>query len=102
MTLATPETVRQDDYWSSRPRLPSGAGAALLASLTELVSCVDRRETFAVPAPFTGETLGALPRCTAADVERAAARARGAQSGWAATDVRARENVLLRFHDLLL
>ncbi|MFE9728490.1 succinic semialdehyde dehydrogenase [Streptomyces sp. NPDC005794] len=53
-------------------------------------------------SPFTGEKLADLPESTPEDVATAFERARAAQSSWAATPVRARAAVLLRFHDLIL
>lgn len=53
-------------------------------------------------APFTGEKLAELPESTPEDVATAFARARQAQKLWAATPVRQRAAVLLRFHDLVL
>ncbi|WP_031096490.1 succinic semialdehyde dehydrogenase [Streptomyces sp. NRRL S-15] len=53
-------------------------------------------------SPFTGEKLADLPESTPEDVEVAFERARAAQPAWAATPVRARAAVLLRFHDLVL
>jgi succinate-semialdehyde dehydrogenase/glutarate-semialdehyde dehydrogenase len=52
--------------------------------------------------PFTGEKLADLPGSTPEDVANAFERARAAQAGWAATPVRQRAAVLLRFHDLVL
>jgi succinate-semialdehyde dehydrogenase/glutarate-semialdehyde dehydrogenase len=52
--------------------------------------------------PFTGERLAELPESTPDDVAAAFARARAAQTAWAATPVRTRAAVLLRFHDLVL
>ncbi|MFF8385804.1 succinic semialdehyde dehydrogenase [Streptomyces kanasensis] len=52
--------------------------------------------------PFTGERLAELPESTPEDVAEAFTRARAAQPAWAATPVRRRAAVLLRFHDLLL
>ncbi|TWG05164.1 succinate-semialdehyde dehydrogenase/glutarate-semialdehyde dehydrogenase [Streptomyces brevispora] len=52
--------------------------------------------------PFTGEKLADLPESTPEDVAAAFERARAAQPAWAATPVRARAAVLLRFHDLVL
>ncbi|MDT9683297.1 succinic semialdehyde dehydrogenase [Streptomyces sp. TRM76323] len=52
--------------------------------------------------PFTGERLAELPESTPEDVAEAFARARAAQTAWAAVPVRRRAAVLLRFHDLLL
>lgn len=52
--------------------------------------------------PATGEKLADLPESTPEDVAEAFSRARAAQPLWAATSVRKRAAVLLRFHDLLL
>ncbi|CAN5549820.1 succinic semialdehyde dehydrogenase [soil metagenome] len=60
------------------------------------------REEVSVEAPFTGETLGHIPRCTAKDVEEAVRRARSAQVRWAETSFPERRGIFLRFHDLVL
>jgi succinate-semialdehyde dehydrogenase/glutarate-semialdehyde dehydrogenase len=88
-----------------------------LADLSALGSSVDRRRIAELTAlaagagdgtrdrielPFTGETLGNVPRCSPADVARAAERAREAQAAWARRPVRERARVALRFHDLVL
>ncbi|MER7997954.1 succinic semialdehyde dehydrogenase [Streptomyces sp. NPDC095613] len=52
--------------------------------------------------PFTARKLADLPESTPEDVATAFDRARSAQPVWAATPVRERAAVLLRFHDLLL
>ncbi|MFF7648278.1 succinic semialdehyde dehydrogenase [Streptomyces sp. NPDC007983] len=53
--------------------------------------------------PFTGEVLASgLPESTPEDVATAFEQAREAQRAWAATPVRTRAAVFLRFHDLLL
>ncbi|WP_431950386.1 succinic semialdehyde dehydrogenase [Actinacidiphila sp. bgisy167] len=52
--------------------------------------------------PLTGEKLAELPEATPQEVAAAYARAREAQRAWAATPVRRRAAVLLRFHDLVL
>ncbi|WP_328719847.1 succinic semialdehyde dehydrogenase [Streptomyces sp. NBC_00247] len=52
--------------------------------------------------PITGEKLADLPESTPEDVATAFERARAAQPVWAATPVRTRAAVLLRFHDLVL
>ncbi|PHQ51969.1 succinic semialdehyde dehydrogenase [Streptomyces cinnamoneus] len=51
---------------------------------------------------LTGDVLAELPVSTPEDVAGAFARARQAQRAWAATPVRRRAAVLLRFHDLVL
>ncbi|MBY8880398.1 succinic semialdehyde dehydrogenase [Actinacidiphila acidipaludis] len=52
--------------------------------------------------PLTGERLAELPEATPEEVAEAFERARTAQQAWAATPVRRRAAVLLRFHDLVL
>ncbi|WP_419997278.1 succinic semialdehyde dehydrogenase [Streptomyces boninensis] len=53
-------------------------------------------------SPFTGAKLADLPESTPEDVAAAFERAREAQRAWAATPVRRRAAIVLRFHDLLL
>src|SRR5579872_5001519 len=60
------------------------------------------REPMVILNPATGEQLASTPRCTAADVELAVARARSAQQSWRRTDFGTRRTILLRFHDLVL
>lgn len=55
-----------------------------------------------VLSPLTGELLGHVPRLQTDDVARAAARARAAQPAWAATPLRDRARIFLRYHDLVL
>jgi acyl-CoA reductase-like NAD-dependent aldehyde dehydrogenase len=82
----------------------SGVDASSFRRLARRVAMEadDRRASFAVRAPFTGEALGVLPRGTPDDVDGAVRRARAAQPAWAARSVRARARIMLRFHDLLL
>ncbi|MGP3981948.1 succinic semialdehyde dehydrogenase [Streptomyces sp. KR80] len=58
--------------------------------------------TTANHTPFTGEKLADLPESTPEDVATAFGCAREAQQAWAATPLRQRAAVLLRFHDLVL
>jgi succinate-semialdehyde dehydrogenase / glutarate-semialdehyde dehydrogenase len=60
------------------------------------------REAIPVRAPFTGETLAEIPRCTVGDVDEAMRRARRAQAEWSGRSHAARRGIFLRFHDLLL
>lgn len=60
------------------------------------------REEIDVEAPFTGEVLGRVPRCTGEDVREAACRARAAQRSWARTSFAERARIFMRFHDLVL
>jgi succinate-semialdehyde dehydrogenase/glutarate-semialdehyde dehydrogenase len=53
-------------------------------------------------APATGALLAEVPVCSDDDVRAASRRARAAQIDWAATPVRERARILLRFHDLVL
>ncbi|MFF2650987.1 succinic semialdehyde dehydrogenase [Streptomyces sp. NPDC058045] len=71
----------------------------LVAQLTRDVAGSGRTANH---TPFTGEKLADLPESTPEDVAAAFARARAAQPAWAATPVRHRAAVLLRFHDLVL
>lgn len=102
MSTAMAAPARDADYWGGSPGLASGAGPALLARLGALVTPAGPRERFDVLAPFTGQRLGSLPRCTPDDVADAARRVRAAQPAWGTTSVRDRCAVLLRFHDLLI
>ncbi|MFL6079808.1 MAG: succinic semialdehyde dehydrogenase [Ornithinibacter sp.] len=61
-----------------------------------------RPETLTTTAPFTGEPLASLPRSTVADVATAYDLARAAQRPWARIPLRARAQVFLRLHDLVL
>ncbi|HEX6238363.1 MAG TPA: succinic semialdehyde dehydrogenase [Acidimicrobiales bacterium] len=59
------------------------------------------RERAEIRSPLTGEVIGQVPIGTAQDVAAAVERAREVQRAWAATPVRARAKVLLRYHDLV-
>lgn len=81
-----------------RPRFgPSDA-----ARLASLVTASAATGTIDVRIPFTGATLGEIPRCGAADVSVAVRIARGAQPAWHALGVRKRSRTLDRFHRLVL
>ena len=60
------------------------------------------RDRIEVEAPFTGEVLGSVPRCTEDDVRVAARQAREAQRPWARTSFEERARIFMRFHDLVL
>jgi succinate-semialdehyde dehydrogenase / glutarate-semialdehyde dehydrogenase len=83
--------------WTSR--LAAGDLHRLAALLA--VPAADR-PALEVQAPFTGEIVGTVPQCAAADVADAASRARAVQRQWATTSFRHRKRILLRFHDLVL
>ncbi|WUD73664.1 succinic semialdehyde dehydrogenase [Streptomyces sp. NBC_00510] len=91
---------------NGNPVAPSGTRTAadvvtpdLVARLTRGVAGSGRTVNH---TPLTGEKLAELPESTPEDVATAYERAREAQKAWAATPVRRRAAVLLRFHDLVL
>ncbi|MGW0118182.1 succinic semialdehyde dehydrogenase [Streptomyces sp. NPDC003327] len=93
---------------ATNPVAPAPAGARTAADVVtpDLVARLTRGVVgsgrTANHTPFTGQKLADLPESTPEDVAEAFARARAAQAAWAATPVRARAAVLLRFHDLVL
>jgi len=58
-------------------------------------------ETFESIVPATGEVLASFPRSTAADVDRAVARAKDAFDEWRLVPAPERGNILFRFAELL-
>jgi succinate-semialdehyde dehydrogenase / glutarate-semialdehyde dehydrogenase len=60
------------------------------------------RERKSVTSPLNGEVIGEVPIGTADDVTAAVAECRRVQARWAATPVKERAKVLLRYHDLVL
>jgi succinate-semialdehyde dehydrogenase / glutarate-semialdehyde dehydrogenase len=74
----------------------------MLERLSTLVETTAGRDLIDVHAPFTGEILASIPRCTSSDVEAAVRRARAAQPAWERWTHAQRRRVFLRFHDLLL
>ncbi|WP_228994665.1 succinate-semialdehyde dehydrogenase (NADP(+)) [Streptomyces sp. DH8] len=84
------------------PSLPASITPAVLRRLTAQVSAAADADRVTTTAPYTGLPLTDLPVSTPADVEEAFARARVAQQRWAATPLRERKRILLRFHDLVL
>ena len=84
-------------------RLSPRIDAARLELLAKrLATTSGERPSIPVAAPATGERLGEVPSMNAEDVGEAVRRARVAQAAWARRPLRARAEVLLRFHDLLL
>ena len=71
-------------------------------ALAARVTAVAPREPMDVEKPFTGETLGRVPRCEEEDVDRAVLEARAAQARWARASLDERAAILRRFHDLVL
>ncbi|MFT3695903.1 MAG: succinic semialdehyde dehydrogenase [Kofleriaceae bacterium] len=98
---SVPNTVGETPK-SRGPRLPASITTSLLDQLATRVTAAGTASRVTTTAPFTGEPLADLPVSTANDVDAAFARARVAQSAWAATSLRDRARVLLRFHDLVL
>ncbi|MEV0092111.1 succinic semialdehyde dehydrogenase [Streptomyces sp. NPDC050738] len=92
----------------TNPTAPAPAGARTAADVVtpEVVAQLTRGVVGSGRTvnhtPFTGEKLADLPESTPEDVATAFDRARAAQAVWAATPVRTRAAVLLRFHDLVL
>ncbi|MEU4165770.1 succinic semialdehyde dehydrogenase [Streptomyces sp. NPDC026665] len=105
---AAGEAVAAPVALGTNPLAPAPAGARSAADVVtpELVAQLTKGVTgsgrTANHTPFTGEKLADVPESTPADVENAFERARAAQGAWAATPVRRRAAVLLRFHDLVL
>ncbi|OBI50871.1 succinic semialdehyde dehydrogenase [Mycobacterium kyorinense] len=74
----------------------------LLERLARHVDAADGSRYRQITNAMTGEPLGRVPHCSAADVAAAASRARAVQRDWAARPIGERAAVLLRFHDLVL
>jgi succinate-semialdehyde dehydrogenase/glutarate-semialdehyde dehydrogenase len=62
--------------------------------LASLIDTVEARPSMTVTAPATDESLGSVPRCTAADARAAVESAREAQQEWADRSVADRAAVL--------
>ncbi|MEZ5137679.1 MAG: succinic semialdehyde dehydrogenase [Acidimicrobiales bacterium] len=77
-------------------------GRAETDRLAKRIDVAPGREMKAVTSPLTGEVLGEVPIGTADDVAQAMAECRRVQARWAATPVKQRAQVLLRYHDLVL
>jgi succinate-semialdehyde dehydrogenase/glutarate-semialdehyde dehydrogenase len=77
-------------------------GRAETDRLAKRIDVGPGREMKAVTSPLTGEVLGEVPIGTAEDVTAAMAECRRVQRRWAATPVKQRAQVLLRYHDLVL
>lgn len=93
MQTKPPENTPEEDRIENR----------LLDRIKGRITLADKaRETLAVETPFTGETLGLVPRGTAADVEEAARLARKAQKEWSRTYFGVKAKIFRRFHDLVL
>ncbi|MGW0731036.1 succinic semialdehyde dehydrogenase [Streptomyces sp. NPDC002851] len=103
-----PETNDTAAAAGTNPVAPAPDGARTAADVVtpELIAQLTRDVVgsgrTANHTPFTGEKLADLPESTPDDVALAFEQARAAQQVWAATPVRKRAAVLLRFHDLVL
>ncbi|MQY02127.1 succinic semialdehyde dehydrogenase [Actinomadura macrotermitis] len=82
--------------------LPASLTPALIERLSRRVTAAPGAARVTTSAPYTGASLADLPVSAPADVENAFARARAAQVAWAATPLRERKQIMLRFHDLVL
>ncbi|WP_406192451.1 succinic semialdehyde dehydrogenase [Streptomyces sp. NBC_01017] len=84
------------------PNLPAYITPAVLQRLSARASAAPDAARVTTDAPYTGAPLADLPVSTPTDVEEAFARARVAQAAWAATPLKERKRILLRYHDLVL
>jgi malonate-semialdehyde dehydrogenase (acetylating)/methylmalonate-semialdehyde dehydrogenase len=55
-----------------------------------------------VISPYSGQVIGKVPMCGAAEVEDAAAAAEAAQPGWAEVPLKERTQLLFKYRELLL
>lgn len=70
--------------------------------LRNRVTVVGDREPMSVTAPYTGEVVGTVPSCIAADAEAAVGRARAAGREWSRRPLEQRAAILQRFADRVL
>ncbi|AJE80980.1 succinate-semialdehyde dehydrogenase [Streptomyces albus] len=82
--------------------LPASLTPARIERLATGVTAAPGAATVTTSAPYTGAPLAELPVSTPEDVEDAFVRARAAQQAWAATPLRERKKIMLRFHDLVV
>lgn len=85
----------------STPQRLSVLDDAFMSRLAQSVAVTAERPHRDILCPFDGAVIGSVPIGTADDVDAAFERARRAQKEWAATPVKARAQILSRFHDLL-
>jgi succinate-semialdehyde dehydrogenase/glutarate-semialdehyde dehydrogenase len=98
MRVKADDTIAGDGYFAGSGHIDGG----LLRRLAARITAFGDREELWSNMPFTGEVLGAVPRCTGEDVAEAARRARAAQRPWSRWSFEERAGVFLRYHDLLL
>ncbi|MFD6451461.1 succinic semialdehyde dehydrogenase [Nocardia sp. NPDC055165] len=90
------------DHATRTEGLPPSLSPAQINRLTARIAAGPDATQVTTTVPYTGNPLATLPVSTPEDVEAAFARARTAQTSWAAMPVARRKAILLRFHDLLL
>ena len=98
MRVKADDTIAGEGYFAGSGHIDGG----LLRRLAARIAAFGDREELWSNMPFTGEVLGAVPRCTGQDVAEAARRARAAQRPWSRWSFEERAGVFLRYHDLLL
>ena len=98
MRVKADDTIAGDGYFAGSGHIDGG----LLRRLAARIAAFGDREELWSNMPFTGEVLGAVPRCTGEDVAEAGRRARAAQRPWSRWSFEERAGVFLRYHDLLL
>src|ERR1700760_1440907 len=85
---------------------PTGSTRIDSRRLRELAARVTtsggKHEPLEVENPATGRRLADVPKCPGEDVELAVNRAREAQARWRESSFHEREQILIRFHDLVL
>jgi succinate-semialdehyde dehydrogenase/glutarate-semialdehyde dehydrogenase len=89
----------QERAFTGSSRLPP---EALEALALRVAVTGEHHDWIEVEAPFTGGTLGRVPRCTEADVRVAIERAREVQRTWKKTSFAERRAIMQRYHDLVL
>lgn len=97
-TAGAPETVAPPSPETSELR-PGRLETNRLALRVAVAKGRKRRE---VLSPLTGEVIGEVPVGNADDVAAALVECRRVQKRWAATPVKERSAVLMRYHDLVL
>lgn len=98
MEIKPDDTISRAGNFTGSSHIDRG----LLRRLAARIAAYGDHERLVSSTPFTGETLGLLPRCKEEDVREAARRARAAQRPWSRWSIKKRASVFLRYHDLLL
>jgi succinate-semialdehyde dehydrogenase/glutarate-semialdehyde dehydrogenase len=101
---ATDARISTDDQPGGEPPAPSTLRPGRMETdrLATRINVAPGRELRNVTSPLNGQVIGEVPIGTAEDVTAAVAEARRVQKRWAATPVKERAAVLLRYHDLVL